>query len=316
MNSKLERVRHAVGSRSDWLEMRRRNVNASDIAALFHANPYKTALELWALHSGQLQDEDRDSMALRRGRILESAVAASLRETHPEWVIEPAGEYVEIPTLRLGCTPDFYAWPSAEDRRAGANMFAIQAKTVLEGVYLDEWAAAPPAHYLIQVQTEMMVLGIDRILLAPMVLDAREFPVHEWFFKADEEFHAAIDAQVRKFWRHVEQGIEPQLKPSQDGSTLARLFPAPNAEATLTLHGDGDFVRVCAEHLEVRARINELEARKDELGALVMNRLRNHARAEAQDFKVSWTPVPAATVVQNRKAHRRLTINKVKRKGE
>lgn len=316
MNSKLERVRHNIGRRDDWLALRARNVNASDIGALFHTHPYKTALQLWAEHTGALISEDQDSMAKRRGRILESAVAASLRETHPEWIIKPAGEYVEIPALRLGCTPDFYAWPSMSDWENGTNMLAIQAKTVLEGVYLDEWAAAPPAHYLIQVQTEMMVLGIDRVLLAPMVLDGREFPVHEWFFNADEEFHAAIEAQVQKFWWHVEKGREPKLKPSQDGATLARLFPAPDSEATLTLHGDGDFVRICAEHLEVRAKIKELEARKDELGALVMNRLRNHARAEAQDYNVSWTAIPAATVVQNRKAHRRLTISKVKRKGE
>lgn len=320
MISKLKRVRHEVSGRSAWLDMRRRNINASDIAALFHAHPYKTALQLWAEHTGRLQDEDADSMAMRRGRILEPAVAAGLREAHPEWVIKTAGEYLEIPELRLGCTPDFYAWESFTEwdndvDNSSPKRLPIQAKTVLEDVYVNDWAASPPAHFLIQVQTEMLVLGIDRILLAPMVLDNREFPIHEWHFKADEEFQAAILDKLARFWKCVDEKREPQIKLGQDGETLARLFPVPDSEAVLCLHGDGDFVRICAEHVEVREQIKALEARKDELACLVMNRLRNHPKAEAQDYKANWTPIAAATVVQNRKAHRRLTINKVKAKG-
>lgn len=312
MTSKLERVRHDVTGRKDWLALRRRNVNASDMAALFHAHPYKTALELWGEQLGRLVEDDADSMAMRRGRILEPAVAAGLREAHPDWIIKTAGEYVEIPTLRLGCTPDFYAWPSMTDWEEGTNMFAIQAKTVLGEVYEQDWAAAPPAHFLIQVQTEMLVLQTPRILLAAMVLDNRAFPVHEWFFPADEDFHVAIVAGVAKFWASVREEREPQIKPGQDGEVLGRLYPDSQAEPVLALHGDGGFVAICAEYDDVREKIKKLGERKDELGSQVMNRLRNHGKAEAQDFKVNWTTVPACTVVQNRKAHRRLTINRVK----
>ena len=316
MTLKLKRVHHDITGREDWLAMRRRNVNASDIAALFHAHPFKTALELWGEHTGRLVDEDEDSVAMRRGRILEPAVAAALREAHPEWVIKSPGEYLEIPELRLGCTPDFYCWETIADWDDNKGRFAIQAKTVLEDVYLQDWAAAPPAHYLIQVQTEMLVLGIDRILLAPMVLDNREFPVHEWFFKADEEFQAAIIAQLAKFWRHVDEKREPQIKPGQDGATLARMFPDSQAEPVLALHGDGDFVQICAEHVAINKQIKELEERKSALASQVMNRLRNHAKAEAQDYNVSWTTIPAMVVTQNRKAHRRMVINQVKKRGK
>lgn len=320
MTSKLKRVHHDISGRPEWLALRRRNVNASDIAALFHAHPYKTALELWAEHTGRLVDVDQDSMAMRRGRILEPAVAAALREMHPEWIIRTAGEYVEIPDLRLGCTPDFYAWPSFSDWDrdvdcSGPALFPIQAKTVLDGVYADDWAAAPPAHYLIQVQTEMLVLARDRILLAPMVLDNREFPVHEWHFKADEEFQAAIVTKLAQFWKCVDEKREPQIKPGQDSATLARMFPDGQAEPVLALHGDGDFVRICADHVEVNKQIKALGEQKDALASQIMNRLRNQSKAEAQDYKVSWTTIPAMQVVQNRKAHRRLVVNKIKAKA-
>jgi predicted phage-related endonuclease len=310
----MERTVHTVQDRQAWLERRKLNVNASECAALFHSHPFITALELWNYHTGQLERSDLDSFAMRRGRILEPAVAAALREEHPEWIIEPAGQYIELPDAALGATPDFYAWPSKEDYGLFRNRFLIQAKTVLQEVYEAEWTPAPPAHYLIQIQTEMLVTGVNKLVLAPMVLDGREFPVHEWTFQADEEFQQQILTAVRRFWAHVDRGLEPKVKAGQDADTLFRMFPMGEPEPVLSLDGDGAFVAACQEYQEVKAQLKELEARKDALSTVFMDKLRNHSKATAQDFNINWTTVPAMTVVQERKAHRRLTVNRVKRK--
>jgi predicted phage-related endonuclease len=310
----MERTVHIVKLRSEWLERRKLNVNASECAALFHSHPYITALELWNYHTGNLDRPDVDSFAMRRGRILEPAVAAALREEHPEWVIEAAGEYIELKDIALGATPDFYAWPSMDHAIQQKDRFLIQAKTVLQEVYEAEWTPAPPAHYLIQIQTEMLVTGVNKLVLAPMVLDGREFPVHEWTFQADEEFQQQILTNVRRFWAHVDRGLEPKVKAGQDADTLFRMFPMGEPEPVLSLDGDGAFVQACQEYDEVKAQLKALEARKDELGTVFMDKLRNHSKATAQDFNISWTTVAAMTVVQNRKAHRRLTVNRVKRK--
>jgi predicted phage-related endonuclease len=310
----MKRKKHTVGDRGEWLAMRRRNINASDMAALFHSSPYRSMLSLWAEQTGRVPfEETEDNAALRRGRILEPAVAAGLREAHPDWHIEAPGRYGELPDVRIGCTPDFYGWDIAPDATRLGH-FLIQAKTVLEDVFLEEWTPAPPAHYLIQVQTEMLVTGIDRVVLAAMVLDNREFPIREYEFRADPEFHEAIIERARQFWRCVASDREPPLNPALDRGTLAAMFPTSRPEPVLALHGKPEFIKLCERYKAIGDQIKTLEAEKETLQCRFAAELREHAKAEAQDYRVSWTSTPEMTVTLHRKAHRRLTVNKLKRK--
>jgi putative phage-type endonuclease len=293
-------------SRASWLDLRRSNIGASDAAALFHAHPYKTALQLWAQQRGELPAEDQaDNDALRRGRILEPAVAAGLREAHPEWRIEPAGEYFVMQDARLGATPDFYGF--ADDKR-----FLIQVKTVLEDIYEADWTPSPPAHFLIQCQAEMLVTQIPRCVLAVMVLDGRKFPIHEYSFGFDPDFADELEGAAAKFWYAVDSGKEPAVKHGQDNATLAQLYPDGQTEPVLALHGDNDFVDACYAYKAAAQRVKEADAQKDAAAGRIMAKLREHAKAEARDFRISWPTIPAMRVVQNRKAHRRLTVNKIK----
>jgi predicted phage-related endonuclease len=308
-----DRVTINVTDRENWLQLRRRNVGASDIGALFHADPHKTALRLWAEKRGELPVDEADSAALRRGRILEPAVAEALREAHPEWIILPARQYVELTSLRLGATPDFFAWPSPARYEAGDQPFLIQAKTVIPEVWEADWTPSPPAHYLLQIQAEMFVTGLKKALLVPLVLDGREFPIFEYEFAYDPEIGDAIETQVTKFWQMVADGREPSLKAAQDGATLAAMFPESDGHV-LALHGDGDFVATCRAYRDAQAQIKTLEEAKTALGCKLMDKLRNHGKAEAQDFKVHWTTIAGGQRVQNVKPHRRLVVNE--RKGK
>lgn len=311
MPTRDDRVAHKITNREDWLRMRERNIGASDVGALFHADPHKTALRIWGEKRGELAIDDADSAALRRGRILEPAVAEALREAHPDWVILPGRQYVELTSLRLGATPDFYAWHSVASHDAGEPPFLIQAKTVIPEVWEEAWTPSPPAHYLLQIQAEMLVTGCWRALLVPMVLDGREFPIYEYPFTYDSELGDAIEAQVTKFWKMVADGREPSIKAAQDGATLAKMFPEGDGQV-LALHGDGDFVSTCRAYRDAQAQIKTLQEAKEALGCKLMNKLRNHGKAEAQDFKVHWTTIAGGQRVQNVKPHRRLVVNERK----
>lgn len=301
----------AKRSRSDWLHMRQGNIGASDAAALFHAHPYKTALQLWAEQRGDLhRDNQADSDAMRRGRILEPAVAAGLREAHPDWIIDTAGEYFVLRDYRLGATPDFYGWKDITNR--DGKRFLIQVKTVLEDIYDADWTPSPPAHFLIQCQAEMLVTGIPRCVLAVMVLDGRKFPIHEYAFDFDPDFAVELEAAAAKFWAAVASGKEPLIKLGQDGATLAQLYPQGHAEPVLALHGDNDFVDACHAYKAAAQLVKDAEAVKDAAATRIMAKLRSQSRAEARDFTVSWPTIPAMQVVQNRKAHRRLSVYRVK----
>jgi putative phage-type endonuclease len=314
MNKRLP-VLTSITSRDTWLKIRERDVTASSIGALFNVHPYLTQYRLWARHTGRLQEDDQDNLAMRRGRIMEPAVATALQERHPEWWIIPAQEYASLPDLRLGCTPDFYA----RDRGAAdKEKFLIQAKTVIASKFEAEWTPLPPAHYLFQIQCEMLVTGIDRCILAALVLDGWEFPVHEYEFKADPEAQASILAAVKRFWEYVGSDEEPPLTHPQDASTLASIYSKRTVEAeeALALHGDAGFVGLCCEHLDLGKEVKRLTEQREKVSSQLMGRLRNHARAEAQGYRVSWSFMPGGPRAFEVRPHRKLMVTQMKAKGE
>jgi predicted phage-related endonuclease len=306
----------SITSRDTWLKMRAKNINASEIGALFNVHPYLTQYQLWAQHTGRLQKDDQDNLAMRRGRIMEPAVAMALQERHPDWYICQAEEYAHLPDLRLGCTPDFYA--GAMSAPFPAERFLIQAKTVISSKFDAEWTPLPPSHYLFQVQTEMLVTGIDRCILAALVLDGWEFPVHEYEFKADPEARLSLLAAVKRFWEYVDADEEPPLTHPQDASTLASIYSkrTVEAEVALALHGDAGFVGLCREHLDLGKEVKRLTEQREGVSSQIMGRLRNHAKAEAQDYRVSWSFIPGGPRAFEVKPHRKLMVTQRKAKGE
>lgn len=311
----------SITSRDTWLKMRAKNINASEIGALFNVHPYLTQYQLWARHTGRLQEDDRDNLAMRRGRIMEPAVAAALSESQPKRMILAAEEYAHLPDLRLGCTPDFYAWPAFDDYNSKGvlkGQFLIQAKTVIASKFEAEWTPLPPAHYLFQCQVEMMVTGIDRCILAALVLDGWEFPVHEYEFKADPEAQASILAAVKRFWEYADADEEPPLTHPQDATTLASIYSKRTVEAdeALALHGDAGFVGLCREHLDLGKEVKRLTEQREKVSSQLMGRLRNHAKAEAQDYRVSWSFIPGGPRAFEVRPHRKLMVTQRKAKGE
>jgi len=301
-----------VSSRDQWLARRQRNIGASEVAALFHAHQFTTAYQLWCLHTGRLKREDEDSDAMRRGRIFEPAVGEALREMHPEWIIQPARQYIELRSLRLGATPDFYAWQSRESFEAGDRPFLIQAKVVTEDVFEADWTPTPPAGYLLQVQAEMMIAGAARNILAVMVLDGRKFPVHEYPFVADVEIHAQIAEAARRFWHCVERQVEPTLHHPQDAWAIAKLYP-DTVPDVLALHGKLSITQACEAYITLGKQIKALEAERETLASKLKGELRNHAYADAQDYRISWPVVPGHVRPQVEvKAHRRFSVTKRK----
>lgn len=103
-----------ITSRSQWLELRRRDITASDIGAACGLSPFKSPLRIWAEKVGEVA-ETAETAAMRRGRWLETAVLAALADEHPDWVISQPNIYVRDPDARIGATIDAIAEIPDED---------------------------------------------------------------------------------------------------------------------------------------------------------------------------------------------------------
>lgn len=304
----FNRVVTPITDRESWLQRRSRNLGASDAAALFSSHPYKTALELWGEHTGKLDPDHSDNPAKRRGRLFEPAVLAGLQEAHPEWLISKGSVYHELPELRLGATPDAFIQTGAPN----AVPMLCQIKTVTPEKWESEWVPSPPAHYLIQCQVELLVTGMASNLLACMVMDGQDFPIYEYPQTADLDFQTHFLATLQGFWQRVIIGVEPKLDLKHDASTLARLHPQPAADPVLVMHGRQDVAELCGQYLAASAAIKQLEETKEKLGCEIMGVMRNHAKAECQDYRISWPVIPESVSTVRKRAHRRLSITKRK----
>lgn len=68
-------------NRAKWLAARARNINSSEVAALFGLSPYMTALELFALKTGQLETISRTTTARRPAGTLKPASRRGQRKS-------------------------------------------------------------------------------------------------------------------------------------------------------------------------------------------------------------------------------------------
>lgn len=266
-----------AGDRAAWLQLRRRDVTASDIAALFGAHPYRTMLAVWSDKMGFGHDRG-DNSAMRRGRLLEPAVAAAVAE-EKGWPVEPAGHYLRDPALRLGATPDYYALD-------GERRLVLECKTAEPSVFERDWAAGPPLAWTLQALTQAMLAGVDAAVVACLVV-SRDLPIHIY----DVPRHAGAEAKIRDavaaFWRSVEEGIRPPPVDGRDAATLAGMFPRDNGDV-LDLTGDNRLPELLEERAVARAALKEREERVDAIDAEIKAKLGEAAEARLPGWRITW----------------------------
>ncbi len=283
-----------ITSRGEWLERRRGLLTASRIAALFDAHPYMSREQLGGTMTGAWSEGD--NAAMRRGRILESAVVEALREEHPGWTIERANTFHSIPECRLGATPD--AFFTTEDGERGL----IQIKTADPEVW-QRWNARPPLAYQLQTLTEMVCCDLDRGILAVMVTN-RSLPVYEFAVPRHPAAEAKLLEAAAAWWREWDAGRIAPAAPS-DG-----LQEALDDGSSIDLSADNWLAGALWERAEIKADISQREKRCAEIDAYIKNAMgtatyghlpgwvitfRSHERAERL--------VPAATIRSLRIRH-------------
>lgn len=284
--------RHAVdpvGDREAWLALRRRDVTASQVAALLGKHEYSTPYELYAQKVGLLPDEeveptiDENSISLPpmlRGSALEPSVPGILHMLRPQWTIAPAGYYYRDPTVRIGATPDFWA---VDPDRPGFG--SIQVKTCDRTTFTKKWRAegeprgeiAPVDYILVQAVVEAVLTGASWVEVAVLVtgftLDLHLISVPLHFGLIDR-----LKAEVAHFWRQTDAGKEPDLQRDKDGwivprdgKLLGRLFEPNGKEIDFT--GDNEVVALVDRKGELSEAAKGIEAEQASIKAELILKL-------------------------------------------
>lgn len=270
-----EVIVYQPSNRHDWLNVRRGDVTASQVGALFACHPFTSPFRLWHEKAGNLPPvEENDAML--RGTLLEPVAVELLRRRHPDWKIIYSTEamtYFQDREARLGATPDVLAFDPA---RGWGN---IQIKTLSARDFETKWRDEdgepdPPLWISLQTELERDLVNRSSGLIE---LNPRKTPV-SWSAAAAMTLgsHASldlhlvdvpsvpglVDTMARKslaFWASVESGEEPEPDYRTDAGTIAEAY-AEDEEGAIDLTSDADIEALIATRdnlLASRRTINE-----------------------------------------------------------
>lgn len=263
--------RHAITSREQWLDLRRRDITASVIGALAGAHPYVSARKLYLAHSG-LDFPEEENDAMRRGRIMEPAVAAAVSEQRTDWSLQKNEHYYRDPAIRLGATPDYLI--HGDPRGLGV----LQIKTTEATVYARDWNGGSKIPLYIELQTLVECMLTEAVFgeVAVMVTPSRKLSVTILPVPRLAGAERKIIAKVEQFWADVAAGREPDLDYGKDAELIKLITPRdPVAGVAVDFTGDNETPVLLAQREEIMARLNEYQARKDAIDAELKFKMRD-----------------------------------------
>lgn len=246
--------------RAKWLALRKQDVTASTVGALFGCHPYQSAYGLYAEKTG-LDTPPSNNAMLEWRLMLESAVAVAVARQRPGWRIIKATEYVRDSELRIGATPDFLI--EGDPRGLGV----LQAKTIAPSAYKKSWPdGQPPFWIALQNATELMLeYEADFGAVAGLVIDPWKCECAITEIPRHEGVEARIRDAVAKFWADTDAGIEPTPDFARDADLVAKLYPEATPLKTIDLTGNNMLPVILPERAALKSEIAKAEARVKEI---------------------------------------------------
>lgn len=208
-------------SRRDWLVARRDYTGSSDTAAILGVSNWQSPYSVWWNKTTTEEPENRTDEILEWGHRLETPLAEKLSETLGK--LDDPGDFCLFVSREhpwLACTPDRLLY------RNGILEAVIELKTAhfAQGRI---WGERVPEAYMVQVQHQMLVLGVKEAHIAVLV-DGYQFAYHPVI--AHERMQKLIVRKTKDFWhQYVLTGNAPP--PDYSDATrqaLAARYPHSN----------------------------------------------------------------------------------------
>ena len=197
----MEAIKTLEMDKAAWLELRKRGIGASEVAAVLGLNPYKTPLQVYEEKIADQVVEYPETLRMKRGLQMENLVADIYMEEYHRTVrrdnkmrIHPAHDF-------LYCSLDRTI--VAEN---GSGPGILEIKTA-SGWAVKKWEAVIPTQYFCQIQHQFAVTGYKWGEFAVFVdgCDLMSFQV-----SPDQEFIEIQTAALVKWWNeHVVARVPP-----------------------------------------------------------------------------------------------------------
>jgi predicted phage-related endonuclease len=236
---------------------RRLDITGSEFSALAGYHPRKTVMGLFAEKSGVKMPPDVDTAAMRRGRLLEDAVARAFLEDHPGYKVTKANLYLRWPLRRFGASFD-YLFRDPQGRKGPLETKTV-APHIFKKYYTDQ---TPPTHHVLQCLVQMMLLNSPVGILAALVVDGWRFESHAYFIPRHPAAERRILDTVAQFWSDIAAGRPPKIDYERDDALLPVLYPHHVEGKVIDLRGDNELPALLDEREQLKDEIAAKEKRK------------------------------------------------------
>lgn len=314
MENNTDPISVTPNDHNHWLEMRTKNLNSTEISALFGANQYLSEYELWHKKKDPTLDTLKDNERMMWGRKLESVIAEAAAETLG-LQIEPFKDYWYIPKYRIGSSFDYIQAPIN-----GVYSTLLECKNVDAMAFNKNWIEhssevdsqgfsnieAPP-YIEFQVQHQMLVSGFSTCLLCVLV-GGNQLKITKR--DCDLDLQELILKKASKFWRSIEDNKPPKIDYEKDSQFIIKLYN--HAEPNKTIEATFDIDALVSAYNSTSKAIKEFESQKEMYKAQILENIGDAEKVRGQKYSISAGITPEAQVSYLRKSFRNFKINNKK----
>lgn len=274
--------------------MRAKNINSTEISALFGINPYMSQFELWHKLKSQQVTEIEETERMKWGNWLQDAIALGVSELRPEWKLRKMTEYIYDADAGIGSSFDY------EIQGVGI----LEIKNVDSLAYKTGWletdneVEAPP-HIELQVQHQMLVSKRDKAYIAVLV-GGNSVSILE------RQAHAGIQESIKnkavEFWESIKKGIEPAPDFKRDLDIIKKLNEY--AEPGKVIEGTKDMAALAAKYSMLSEQIKAQTAQRDAVKAELITLIGDAEKVKGEGFSISSGVIGESQISYTRKPYR------------
>jgi predicted phage-related endonuclease len=302
-----ETIKKMVGQELEFYDFlsydRSKTIGASEVAGILYHSQYADPLEICLRKLGYTEVEDNAPMFW--GRIKESIIAEVLQyydfKNEMAYIENYKKNKIMIDVYMLGetivnkkypflsCTPDGYFIENGE-------LGVVELKTINEW-NANKWETGVPPEYLLQIQQQMLVVGVNKGILALLIGSSRfvvykiekDLEIQETIIKFAEEF----DAKLKEIRTRLDaEGINP-MPGMVPPSWLADYFPTASDEIRYevlkkyfkpikeTAVGDPSDMELLEKFIEMNKEIKDIEGKQAEIKRRIKEK---YVEYEAVDY--------------------------------
>lgn len=290
---------------------RAQHVGASEVSALFGANPWVTHFELWHRKAGNIAAPDLSgSERVEWGLRLEPVIIAAACD---RWGYEAETGADKVSNGHgLGGHPD----TRAICPKRGPGILEVKC---VDWLVVKDWGDEPPLHYLLQGNT-YAGLTASRWFDLIVLVGGNELKRFQYEFRPT--LYAEAEKRTAEFWASIAANTPPPADYTKDGDAIAALYPA-QTNAVVNLEGDNLAASAAAEYLAAKAMVKDAEARVEAAEAELRDKLGDAAEALLSGFIVKTSAVAGVPdkqitaemvgeTIRGRKGYRRLYVKERK----